>query len=52
MFITTIKNVDTEYPTLLDNQELIQVEYYLKHNNHKTINIQKLHEITNYIQNN
>ena len=52
MFITTIKNVDTEYPTLLDNRELIQVEYYLKYNNNKTINIQKKHGISNYIQNN
>ena len=46
---TTINNDDTKYLTLLDNRELIQVEYPLKHNNNKTINIQTSHEITNYI---
>ena len=45
-------NDDTEYSTLLDNRELMQVECYLKHNNNKIINIQTSHEITNYIQHN
>jgi len=52
MCFTTINNEDTEYSTVLDNRELIQVTYYLKHNNNKLINIQKLHEITNYVEHN
>ena len=37
-FFTTINNNDTEYSTLLDNRELMQVESHFKHNNNKTIN--------------
>jgi len=36
---TTINNNDTEYLTLLDNRELMQVESPFKHNNNKTIKI-------------
>ena len=37
---TTINNYGTEYSTLLDNRELMQVKYFFKYNNYKTINIQ------------
>ena len=49
---TEINNDDIEYSTPLDNRELMQVEFSFKHINNKTINIQKSHEITNYMQNN
>ena len=52
MCFTTISNEDTEYSTVLDNRELVQVKYYLKLNMNKLMNIQKPHEITNYLEHN
>ena len=51
-FVTTINNDDTEYSTLLNNRELMQIWFSFKHNNNKTIHILQSHEITNYTQNN
>ena len=42
----------TEYSTLLDSQESMQIYSPFKHNNNKTINISQWHKITNYTQNN